>query len=205
MSGNDPDLQASDDALAQIVKGIDKAHGELKDLSLGQSAVTGRGFSKLALTGVQLGHRGLAEQLQTFCERWGWGVRGLMQKATGFTAALGLSAGAFGEQERYVKDTFKIVVNAGNGNPHLSEDEVKQKSWDELQRQSPYDGADWSPESFSQAQGNVERTWRDTAADVQDGIIGSPVEARMRDRLEPGAETTGEATTRAQEPSRGDR
>ncbi|MFF5975123.1 hypothetical protein ACFY7C_26815 [Streptomyces sp. NPDC012769] len=173
MSGNDPDLQASDDALAKIAKGIDKAHAELKDLSTGQSAVTGRGFSKLSLTGVQLGHQGLAEQLQTFCERWGWGVRDLMQKANAFTAALGLSAGAFGEQERYVKDTFKIVMNAGNGNPHLSEDEVKGKSWDELERQSPFDGADWSPESFSQAQGEVEQTWRDTAYDVRDGALGT--------------------------------
>ncbi|GAA3393683.1 hypothetical protein [Streptomyces roseoviridis] len=201
MSGNDPDLQASDDALAQIAKGIDKAHGELKDLSLGQSAVTGRGFSRLALTGVQLGHPGLTEQLQTFCERWGWGVRGLMQKANGFTTALGLSAGAFGEQERYVKDTFKIVMNAGNGNPHLSEDEVTQKSWAEIERQSPFDGADWSAESFSQAQGSVEQTWRDTAYDVRDGILGPQAEARMRARLEP----TEEADGRAQEPNRGDR
>ncbi|MET9952240.1 hypothetical protein ABZ135_11920 [Streptomyces sp. NPDC006339] len=201
MSGDDPDLQASDDALAQIAKGIDKAHGELKGLSIGQVAVTGRGFSRLALSGVQLGHQGLAEQLQTFCERWGWGVRDLMQKANGFTAALGLSAGAFGEQERYVEDTFKIVMNAGNGNPHLSEDEVKKKSWDELERQSPFDGADWSPESFSQAQGNVEQTWRDTAYDVRDGILGPRVEARMREQPAPAEEADG----RAQEPNRGDR
>ncbi|MFJ8668035.1 hypothetical protein [Streptomyces sp. NPDC093600] len=166
MSGNDPDLAAPEGALELIAQGIDKAHGELKDLTVGQAAITGRGFSELALSGVQLGHQGLAEQFETFCSRWGWGVRDLMRRANQLTAGLGVSAGAFHEQERYVKDTFKIVVNAGNGNPHLSEDEVTRKSWDEINRQSVYDGADWSGDSFVRAHEDVERIGRDTARDI---------------------------------------
>ncbi|MFJ9826798.1 hypothetical protein ACIRSU_20865 [Streptomyces sp. NPDC101160] len=210
----DPDMKASGEALKLIAQGIDKAHGELKDLSIGQQAITGRGFERLALTGVQLGHQGLAEQFETFCDRWGWGVRDLMQKANVFAASLGLTAGAFAEQEEYVKGTFKIVTNAVNGNPHLSEDEVKEKSWAEIRDQSPYDGADWSPESFRDAQGRVEQTWRDTTYDVGDGVLDSArnaglmdpgarerVDARMREQLEP----TEEAVRRAQEPNWGDR
>ncbi|MFF8610584.1 hypothetical protein ACF06X_32240 [Streptomyces sp. NPDC015346] len=214
MSGRDPDLAAPEGALEQIASGIDKAHGELKDLSIGQQAITGRGFSELSLSGVQLGHQGLAEQFGTFCDRWGWGVRDLMQKANLFTAALGVSAGAFGEQERYVKDTIKIATNAVNGNPHLSEDEVKQKSWDEISSQRPTDGADWRPESFREANAEVEQIWRDTAYDVEDGLLDSmgnagvidPVQrAAMDEQLREGLDPTEEAVRRAQEPNWGER
>ncbi|QGZ49787.1 hypothetical protein GPZ77_16680 [Streptomyces sp. QHH-9511] len=214
MSGNEPHLAAPEGALAQIASGIDKAHGELKDLTIGQQAITGRGFSELSLSGAQLGHRGLAEQFGTFCDRWGWGVRDLMQKANLFTAALGVSAGAFGEQERYVKDTLKITTNAVNGNPHLSEDQVKQKSWDEIRSQRPTDGADWRPESFREAHGEVEQTWRDTAYDVEDGLLDSmrdsgvvdpalreAMDEELREKLDP----SEEAVRRAQEPNWVDR
>ncbi|MFF0434939.1 hypothetical protein ACFYU9_22210 [Streptomyces sp. NPDC004327] len=214
MSGADPDLEAGDGALRRIAEGIDKAHQELKDLSVGQQAVSGRGFSKLSLTGVQLGHQGLAEEFGTFCDRWGWGVRDLMQKAGVFTTALGLTAGAIGEQEEYVKGTFKIVTNGVNGNPHLSEDEVGQKSWAEIRDQSPYDGADWSEGSFRDAQSRVEQAWRDTTYDVGDGVFDTvrnaglldpaareAIDARMREQLEP----TEETVRRAQEPNWGDR
>ncbi|MER7947483.1 hypothetical protein ABTY59_08865 [Streptomyces sp. NPDC096079] len=214
MTGDDPNLAVSEAALQQIVRGIDKAHGELKDLTVGQQAVTGRGFSELALSGIQLGNQGLAAQFETFCDRWGWGVRDLMQKANLFTAALGASAGAFGEQEEYVKGSFKIATNAFNGNPHLSEDEVKKKSWDEIGSQTPYDGADWDPESFRRAQDEVEKTWRDTGYDVQDGLLDSmrnsgalspeqrdQLDREMRERLDP----SQEAVRRAQEPNWGDR
>ncbi|MFD7323108.1 hypothetical protein ACFV9D_18755 [Streptomyces sp. NPDC059875] len=214
MSGNEPDLAAEEGALELIAQGINKAHGELKDLSIGQQAITGRGFSTLALSGVQLGNHGLAEEFGTFCDRWGWGVRDLMQKAQLFTAALGVSAGAYGEQERYLKDTIKITVNAVNGNPHLSEDEVKQKSWNEIKNQSPTDNADYSPESMRRAQENVEQTWRDTAYDVEDGLLDSMgnagvIDARQREamdaQLREGLDPTEEAVRRAQEPNGGER
>ncbi|MET9376057.1 hypothetical protein ACFYV5_14745 [Streptomyces sp. NPDC003035] len=208
MSGSDPDLAAPEGALELIAQGIDKAHGELKDLSIGQQAITGRGFSTLAMSGVKLGHQGLAEQFETFCDRWGWGVRDLMQKANVFTAALGVSAGAFAEQERYIKDTIKIATNAANGNPHLSEDEVKQKSWDEIKNQSPTDNPDHSPESIRRAQDNVEQTWRDTAYDVEDGLLDSMGDAgvidprqreAMDEQLREGLDPSQTAVDRARE------
>ncbi|MDI9886871.1 hypothetical protein QMZ92_21495 [Streptomyces sp. HNM0645] len=214
MSGQNPDLEAPPAALAAIVKGIDLAHSELKDLGMIGEATTGRGFSELSLSGVELGHGGLADEFGTFCERWEWGVRALTLKGNGFAQAVGLSAGSFAEQEQYVKDSFKIGVNALNGNPHLSEDEVKGKSWDEISTQSATDAPDWSAESFSEAHQEVEQTWKNTGYDVMDaqldaferqGLIDPELreatDARLRETLDPSQETVAQA----EEPRWGER
>ncbi|MFJ7998106.1 hypothetical protein ACIQ7D_13305 [Streptomyces sp. NPDC096310] len=182
MSGDVPDLDAPDEALALIAQGIDKAHGELKDLGAIGRATAGRGFSELALTGLELGHAGLAAQFDTFCERWEWGVRALMRRGNNFASGVGLSAGAFHEQEQYIKGTFKIAVNSVNGNPHLGEEEVEGKSWDEIRSQTTTDGADYSTESLVEAHGEVKQNWGDTMyvaerkalKDLQEAGVVSP-------------------------------
>ncbi|MGW6455933.1 hypothetical protein ACWF94_08380 [Streptomyces sp. NPDC055078] len=211
MSGDNPDLAAPPGALELIANGIDKAHSELKDLGMIGGATAGRGFSDLALSGLELGHRGLAEQFETFCERWEWGVRALMLQGNGFAQAVGLSAGGFAEQERYIKDSLKIGVNSLNGNPHLGEDEVKGKSWQEISTQSRFDDPDYSRESFEQAHAEVKQTVKDTAYDVEDGLLDSmersgalsaeereAADQALRDTLDP----SGEAVRRAGEGDR---
>ncbi|MEU7021307.1 hypothetical protein ABZ990_11715 [Streptomyces sp. NPDC046203] len=213
MSGPDPDLQASDNALKMIAQGLDRAHGELKDLMPGQTAVTGRGFSQLSLTGIQVGHQGLAHQFETFCERWGWGVRDLMQRANTLAAAIGLTGGAVHEQEQYVKDTLKIVGNGINGNPHLSEDEAKKRSWDELLQPS-FSDPDWSSRSLLAAKEHVDQTWQDTGYDLGESSLDQftatgmidpktreEMDAKLRDKLNP----SQGAIQQAQEPFWGDR
>ncbi|MFF4096834.1 hypothetical protein ACFYYY_24105 [Streptomyces sp. NPDC001834] len=130
MSEDGADLHVPPEALAAIAKGIDLAHAELKDLGMVGEASAGRGFSDLGLSGLELGHGGLASEFRTFCDRWEWGVRALTQKGNNFALGVGLSAGAFAEQEQYVKDSFKIGVNSLNGNPHLSR-------WDTISGQTP--------------------------------------------------------------------
>ncbi|WP_030206497.1 hypothetical protein [Streptomyces bikiniensis] len=173
MGGNEPELAASAEALAAIAKGIDLAHAELKELGMTGQASAGRGFSELALSGLELGHDGLTSEFETFCNRWEWGVRALTLRGNGFAQGVGLSAGAFAEQEQYVKDTIKIGVNSLNGNPHLSEDDVKKMSWETVRDQHTWDGADWSPESFGDAHQEVKQTWRNTAYDVEDSLLDS--------------------------------
>ncbi|GAA1332108.1 hypothetical protein GCM10009647_072570 [Streptomyces sanglieri] len=112
MSGDGSDLHVPPDALAAIAKGIDLAHAELKDLGMVGEASAGRGFSDLGLSGLELGHGGLAAEFETFCGRWEWGVRALTQKGNNFAVGVGLSAGSFAEHEQYVKDSFKIGVNS---------------------------------------------------------------------------------------------
>ncbi|MCX4588094.1 hypothetical protein [Streptomyces sp. NBC_01481] len=192
MTGSDPDLAAPPVALAAIAMGINLAHAELKELGMIGEASTGRGFSDLALSGLELGHGGLAAEFQTFCDRWEWGVRALTNRGNGFAQGVGLSAGAIAEQEQYVKDSIKIGVNSVNGNPHLSEDEVKGMSWDKISTQTPLDGADWSAKSFSDAQKEVNQTWKNTGYDVMDaqmdsmersGIIDPKVREKMDEQL----------------------
>ncbi|MFC8492547.1 hypothetical protein ACFUJU_17480 [Streptomyces sp. NPDC057235] len=173
MSGDEPELAAPTAALAEIVKGIDLAHAELKELGMIGRASVGRGFSDLALSGLELGHGGLTSEFETFCDRWEWGVRGLTARGNGFAQAVGLSAGSFAEQERYIKDSFKVGVNSLNGNPHLSEDDVRKMSWETVRDQHTWDGADWSPESFTGAHQEVEQTWKNTAYDVEDSLLDS--------------------------------
>ncbi|MEU6987676.1 hypothetical protein ABZ946_30340 [Streptomyces sp. NPDC046324] len=173
MSGNEPDLAAPAAALAEIVKGINLAHAELKDLGMIGEASVGRGFSDLTLSGLELGHGGLTSEFETFCNRWEWGVRALTLRGNGFAQGVGLSAGSFAEQEQYVKDSFKIGVNSLNGNPHLSEDEVKRMRWDTIRDQHMWDNADYSAESWSEAHGEVKQTWKNTAYDVEDSMLDS--------------------------------
>lgn len=194
------------EALAAIAKGIDLAHAELKELGMIGEASVGRGFSDLALSGLELGHGGLTSEFETFCNRWEWGVRALTQKGNGFALGVGLSAGSYAEQEQYVKDSIKIGVNSLNGNPHLSEDEVKDMSWDTVRAQSAYDNPDYSRESWDEAHAEVKQTWKDTAYDVEDSLLDSmerngtmdpavreAVDERLRDQLDPSQETIDQA------------
>ncbi|MFE8939803.1 hypothetical protein ACFYNX_20205 [Streptomyces sp. NPDC007872] len=206
MSGNEPELAAPTAALAEIAKGIDLAHAELKDLGMTGQASVGRGFSDLALSGLELGHGGLTSEFGTFCDRWEWGVRALTLRGNGFAQAVGLSAGSFAEQERYIKDSFKIGVNSVNGNPHLSEDDVKKMSWETVRDQHAWDGADWSKESFTDAHQEVKQTWKNTAYDVEDALLDSmersgaldpglrnAMDEELKDTLDPDSATVEQA------------
>ncbi|MYT57948.1 hypothetical protein GTW29_14700 [Streptomyces sp. SID7834] len=207
MSGGEgADLQVPPEALALIAKGIDLAHAELKELGFIGEASVGRGFSDLALSGLELGHGGLTSEFETFCNRWEWGVRALTQKGNGFALGVGLSAGSYAEQEQYVKDSIKIGVNSLNGNPHASEDEVKAMSWDKVSTQSAYDNPDYSRESWDAAHAEVKQTWKDTAYDVEDAALDSmerngllapevrdAADERLRDQLDPSQETIDQA------------
>ncbi|MEU3480422.1 hypothetical protein ACI2LO_07110 [Streptomyces sp. NPDC033754] len=189
MSGNDPDLAAPAAALAAIAKGIDLAHAELKELGMTGEASAGRGFSDLALSGLELGHGGLTSEFETFCNRWEWGVRALTLRGNGFAQGVGLSAGSFAEQEQYIKDSIKIGVNSLNGNPHLSEDDVKQMRWDTIRDQNRWDNADWDPESFSDAHQEVKQNWKNTTYDVEDSMLdglerSGVLDSKLRDGMD---------------------
>lgn len=198
MIGDGPDLNAPPEALANIVNGINLAHSELKELGMIGEATTGRGYSDLSLSGLELGHEGLADEFQTFCDRWEWGVRALTLKGNLFAQGVGLSAGSLAELDRYVKDTIKIGVNSLNGNPHLSEDEVKTKSWDEIKNQAAYDDPDWSGESFSKAHEEVKQTWKDTSYDALDAQLDA---FERQGFVEPKLREATQAATAAGSPS----
>ncbi|MFI1604936.1 hypothetical protein ACH4YN_22700 [Streptomyces griseofuscus] len=167
MSGDGEDLKT--EGLALITKGLNDALGELKELGLVYAADAGRGFDKVGLTGLQLGHDGLTGEFKSFCERWEWGVRALIDEGSGLAMKTGLAAGTYYDTENYVVGTFKDVANAAIGNPDASEEDVEKMGWGDIFKSSPYDGnVDYSKKSFDDAWANSKQGWDDDARDFMD-------------------------------------
>ncbi|MFB7179730.1 hypothetical protein ACFCYI_18760 [Streptomyces sp. NPDC056257] len=174
MSGDGADLDVSKQALGQIAKGITDSLAELKELGSVGTASMGGGFTELGLSGLETGHAGLTSTLDTFCERWGWGVRSLVQQGNAFAKGVGLSAGLVHEQEQYIQGSFKVVTNAALGNPYASEKEIIDKDWGEVLSDNPITqirDADYSPESFDEATKNGNEAWKTAVRDVNSSDI----------------------------------
>ncbi|WP_405705068.1 hypothetical protein [Streptomyces sp. NBC_00069] len=169
MSGDGADLDVSQQALGQIARGITETLGELKELGMVGSASMGRGFSDIALSGMETGHDGLTSTFKTFCERWEWGVRSLVQQGNSFAAKVGLSAGVLHEQDQYIQGSFKVLTNSAMGNPYASEKDVIDKDWGEVLSDNAYTqirDADYSQESFDRAAQNSKEAWKGAVRDV---------------------------------------
>ncbi|MFF4018638.1 hypothetical protein [Streptomyces sp. NPDC001843] len=174
MSGGDNDLTA--DGLGLIAKGLTDALGELKELGMVGEAGAGRGFGDIALSGLELGHEGLTGALESFCERWEWGVRSLINEGNGFAVRTGLAAGTYYENDQYVKGTFKVVENAAIGNPYASEEEVEKMGWGDIAKSGAFGGdVDYSKASFDQALANSEQGWKDAGRDVMTSSTAGPL------------------------------
>ncbi|MFD4866150.1 hypothetical protein [Streptomyces sp. NPDC058412] len=174
MSGDGADLDVSKQALGQIAKGITDSLAELKELGSVGAASMGGGFTELGLSGLETGHAGLTATLGTFCERWGWGVRSLVQQGNTFALNVGLSAGAMHEQDQYIQGSFKVVTNAALGNPYASEKDVIDKDWGKVLSDNPITqirDADYSPESFDRATENGNEAWKTAVRDVNSSDI----------------------------------
>lgn len=130
--------QLEPEAFEELTKGIKAATAELKELGFDVEAQLGRGFDRLSMDGVECGDDGLASVLDSFCDRWGWGVRSLMQDANEFSKKLGLTAGIYYEQEQYLSDTMKQTVNAAMGDPSLSAEQLHNRSWSQIGEDNPF-------------------------------------------------------------------
>lgn len=174
-AGSGQDIQAV--GLDEIAKGITLVLDELREIGLIGSAGAGRGFSQLELSGLELGHEGVMSAFKSFCERWEWGVRALVDEGNDFAEGVGLSAGTLYETDRYVDGALKIGANALVGNPYASEEEVAGKSWGQLAGDTvdAYLHPDYSQESFGQAWDNSKQGWKDAARDAMSSqVLGSP-------------------------------
>ncbi|GAA2626777.1 hypothetical protein GCM10010425_24900 [Streptomyces spororaveus] len=174
MSGDGSDLDVSKQALALIAQGITASLAELKELGSVGTASMGGGFTELALSGMETGHESLASTLGTFCERWGWGVRSLVQQGNMFALNVGLSAGAVYEQDQYIQGSFKVVANAALGNPYAEEKDIIAKDWGEVLSDNPITqikNADYEPESFAHASENGNEAWKSAVRDLNSSDI----------------------------------
>jgi len=175
LSGSgEPDLKAV--GLDLIAKGLTEALGELKELGMVGMAGAGRGFGDLSLSGLELGHEGLTDTFGSFCERWEWGVRSLINEGNGFAVKTGLAAGTLHETEEYVGGTFKVVTNSLIGNPYASEDEVTRMGWGDIATSGVFSGeVDYSQESFDRAGENIKQGWKDAGRDVMTSKTVGPL------------------------------
>lgn len=160
-AGGPEDLKFDKESVQRVTQGLRAAVDELRDVGTGTGAVLGKGFSGLAMTGMEAGHHGLSADFEDFCERWEWGVRALIQNANTLASALGLSAGLVWEEDQYLQGAFKVAVNAGVGNPHASEEDVIKQDWGDVFTPD-YLSPDYSAESFQKAQDEAAQTWKDT-------------------------------------------
>lgn len=177
MSGDGAELDVSKQALALIAQGITASLAELKELGSVGTASMGGGFTDLALSGTDTGHEGLASTLGTFCERWGWGVRSLVQQGNAFARNVGLSAGAMYEQDQYIQGSFKVVANAALSNPYAEEKDIIAKDWSAVLSDNPITqikNADYRPESFERASENGNEAWKSAVRDLNSSDILLP-------------------------------
>ncbi|MFB7371722.1 hypothetical protein ACFC0D_17950 [Streptomyces sp. NPDC056222] len=175
MSGGEGNKDLATSGLGEIADGLTLALNELKELGMDSMAGAGRGFGDIALSGLMLGHEGLTGTFTSFCERWEWGVRALINEGNKFAVATGLSAGTYHETEQYLEGTFKIVTNAAIGNPYASEDEVTKKGWGDIATSGVFGGVDYSQESWDRARENSAQGWKDAGRDVMtSNTVGLP-------------------------------
>lgn len=160
MSG---ELRVDPEALALASRGIDDTIDDLNGMGVLSEGETGRGLGALALTGMQAGHQGLAGALDAFCDRWGWGVRGLVVDANRAAHSLGLSAGIYAHEDDAVKRGLTAAGKSFLADPRATSDEVRRASWDDLRRGlEPGRGG----RSFDDALGDSSAAWRDAVGDL---------------------------------------
>lgn len=160
------DLQFDKASVAKFTQGVGATIDELGDLGGATGSVLGKGFSELAMTGMEAGHHGLSVDFEDFCERWEWGVRALVSDASGIANRLGLAAGTQWEHDRYVEGALKVGLNSVmGGNPHASEEEITRQNWGDVFTPD-YLNPDWSAESFDRAGQEMAQTWKDTGRTV---------------------------------------
>ncbi|MFD6372280.1 hypothetical protein ACFWGM_35370, partial [Streptomyces roseolus] len=156
------DLGIDQYTVRRLTQGIRNAVGELKEIGTGTGAVLGKGFSELAMTGMEAGHHGLSTDFEDFCERWEWGVRAQVQDANAIAAKLGLAAGVLWEEDQYVESSLKFGANAiAGGSPYASEEDIAKQGWGDVLTPDALD-PDWSGESWQRAGDDMAQTWKDT-------------------------------------------
>jgi hypothetical protein len=159
--------QADPESLAQASKGINGVITELRDLGVVGTGDVGRGFSQLKLSGMDLGDSGLKDTFDTFCTRWSWGVRTLVQDGNQMGVRLGINAGQYAMMEEYAEGTFKELFADTAGNPHMTAEQAAQSSWGDIAKDATT-SSDYSADSFKDSAGRMGDSWKDTAQDTLD-------------------------------------
>jgi hypothetical protein len=165
--------------LALIADGINKALGELGKLGLVHDAGwsgTGRGFDDLEMDGMTIGDDTVGAVFHSFCERWQWGVRALVEEGNAFAEAVGLSAGTLYQTDQTVKNSLKVGLNSLEGSPYASEQQIESQSWGQLSTPA-WLHPDYSEKSFRDSATASEQVLKGMGRDVATEEVLPGVEA----------------------------
>ncbi|MFD4368686.1 hypothetical protein [Rhodococcus sp. NPDC058521] len=153
------ELGVDPQVLIHAAQGITAVIDSLAELGIGETAAAGRGFSLLALSPLEAGKQDVQTSLEEFAERWSWGVRNLVQAGNSIAETLDLAAGRYHIMEQENSDAVKTVWTHLAGNPHLSSEEIADRTWGETLADNPVNhvvNADYSPESFAESAEAIE-------------------------------------------------
>ncbi|AYF78503.1 hypothetical protein D7D52_37010 [Nocardia yunnanensis] len=145
------ELKVEPAVLTQAANGINSIIGQLSDLGIKETGAMGRGFALLALSPLQAGKASVQSTFETFCNRWSWGVRSLVQSANTMAQAVGLAAGRYQMMDDQAKNALKEVYSHLFSNPHLTKDQIDKRSLSETLSDNPFNALahpDYSAESF---------------------------------------------------------
>ncbi|WP_245551055.1 hypothetical protein [Nocardia niigatensis] len=137
--------------LTQAANGINSIIGGLSDLGIKETGAMGRGFALLALSPLQAGKASVQSTFETFCNRWSWGVRSLVQSANTMAQAVGLAAGRYQMMDEQAKDALKEVYSHLFSDPYLTKDQIDKRSLSETLSDNGFNALmhpDYSAQSF---------------------------------------------------------
>lgn len=178
--GGQPDLRVQ--GLALIAEGINKALGELDALGTMKGwAGAGRGFTGLEMDGKDAGDDRLGAMLHSFCERWQWGVRALVEEGNALAEGMGLAAGTFHQTDEYVKGSMKVAYNSFVGDPFASNDQVAKESVDQINHAGMTTG--YGAKDRENLMHSLKQTGKGMLHDVEtsEGVPGDPVTSVVSD------------------------
>ncbi|MGW3542642.1 type VII secretion target [Nocardia niigatensis] len=122
------ELKVEPAVLTQAANGINSIIGQLSDLGIKETGAMGRGFALLALSPLQAGKASVQSTFETFCNRWSWGVRSLVQSANSLAQSVGLAAGRYQMMDEQAKNALKEVYSHLFSNPHLTKAQTTNHS-----------------------------------------------------------------------------
>ncbi|MBL1079799.1 hypothetical protein JK358_35895 [Nocardia sp. 2] len=137
--------------LNQAAQGITSIIDQLSELGVKETGAMGRGFAMLTLSPLEAGKASVQASFETFCERWSWGVRAVVQAANELARLLGLSAGRYQLMDDQLSGMFKQMYTHLAGNPHLSTAQINARTWEDTLSDNTFNhlgNADYSAGSF---------------------------------------------------------
>jgi hypothetical protein len=171
---NDVDVRIDPQAVQKAAAGINGVISKLSGGVLGSyTGQLGRGFDDLALTGEQMSHSDAKAGMDNFVQRWEWGTRALVTKASDIGHALHLGAGMIEKQDQYFGNAGRGMVNDLAGDPSLQQRSVRDgqgnivvrgtddMSWGQMVDHNLNQLAhpDWSAQSFRDSLPQLQQSW----------------------------------------------